>query len=538
MSVKKTMLLGFLAGAMLLATDALAGQKKVLLFGLTKGFRHGDAIDKGSPILKGIAEGLGYNATISEDPSVFDPEKAKQWDLIIFNNCTGDPCFPEPERQKAMLARIKEDGAGYMGFHAAADCFYKWAEYGEMLNGYFAGHPWSQKVRTRIEEPDHPLMKPFGGKPFEIADEIYQYRNYKRSNARILMGLDLTSVDASRGGRKDRDYAMCWIRPWGKGRMYYMSHGHGANVFQDKTFQEHVKLAMQWAIGDLEVDATPSKEIDRSELAAKAVALLRNPKSDDERVEALGILSWCPHKDALDLVVAQFDVNQKVAAAAAAAAQGLLAEATDVPKERQTEILKKALALADSRDVRKAIRAQLAKLGITDLPVSVPPGFIPNWLVAGPIPNPKNELFEKGAPPESEIDLEKGFFFDGKEYKWKKAMSDDDGVVNLNQALGNSNQVIGYMYAEVTVEKEAEVEVRLGSDDGFVLWLNGQKLGGKDASRGLNPGSDKFKASVKAGANKVLMKVLQGGGDWSGCLQLVTPKGEPLGFTTSQGKGP
>jgi len=513
---------------------ALAAEKNVLIFGLTKGFRHGDAVDKGSPIMKGIAEGLGYQATISEDPACFDPDKAKQWDLIIFNNCTGSP-FKEPERQKAMMDRIK-GGAGFMGFHAATDCFYDWPEYGEMLNGYFAGHPWSQKVRTRIEDPEHPLMKPFGGKPFEIGDEIYQYRNYERGKVRVLMSLDLSSVDASRGGRKDRDYAMCWIRPWGKGRLYYMSHGHGANVFEDKTFQEHVKVAMQWAIGDIEADTTPSKELDRSALAAKAVESLKNAKSDEERIEALGILSWCPHKDALDLAVAQLDASPKVASAAADAAAGIItAQKGDGPPiEKTIGILKKALACSATPSVRKEIRKVLVDFGVKDLPLQVPPGFIAYWAVAGPVPNPKGELFEKGAPPETGVNLQEGFAFDGKDFAWKKVMSDDDGIVNLNQALGNGNQVIGYMYAEVTVEKETEVELRLGSDDGFVLWLNGARLGGLDGNRGNNPGSDKFKATLKAGANKVLMKVIQGGGDWSGCLQIVGPKGEAVAFTVAK----
>jgi len=513
-----------------LAPLAGAGENKsVLVFGLTKGFRHGDAIEKGSPILKGIAEGLGYKAVVSEDVKLLSPESIKQWNLVIFNNTTGT-LFKEPEWRKAFMDHIRA-GAGFMGFHSSTDCFYDWPEYGEMLNGWFSGHPWSQKVRTRIEDPDHPLMKPFGKGPFEISDEIYQFRNYTRSAVRVLMSIDLSSVDASRGGRKDRDYAICWIRPWGKGRVFYNAHGHGANVFENKTFQEHVKLAMQWAIGDIEVDTTPSKEIDRAALAAKAVELLRNARINDDRIEALGILSWCPHKDALDLAAAQFDVNQQVAAAAAAAVQGILAEPNDVPRDRQIELLRKALALTDSRDVRRAIRTELGKLGVTDLPSSVPPGFIANWWVAGPIPNPNKELFAKGAPPEAEVDTAKGFTFGGKDYAWKKAVADDDGIVNLNQALGQGSNCIGYMYAQVTVEKETEAELRLGSDDGFVLWLNGARLGGLDTSRGLAPGSDKFKATLKPGANKVLIKVLQGGGDWSGCLQIVTPKGEPLAFS-------
>jgi len=518
--------------AMLLAPQAAAGQKKtVLVFSRTKGFRHGDAIKKGNPILKQIAEGLGYKCVVSEEPAVFDPDQAKQWDLIIFNNCTGRMCFTGEERLKAFMAQIK-GGAGFMGFHAAADCFYDWPEYGKMLNGYFAGHPWSQKVRTRVEEPDHPLMKPFGGKAFEIADEIYQYRNYKRSNARVLMSIDLRSVDPSRGGRKDRDYAMCWIRPWGKGRVFYQAHGHGGNVFENKAFQEHLKLAMQWAIGDLEADTTPSKEIDRAALAAKAFETLRSARTDEQRIGALETLSWCPRKDALPMVVALFEHNQKVAAVAADAAQAICEAAKDIPAKQRIDALKKALPLATSRNVRRSIRRQLHGLGVTDLPISVPPGFIAHWWIAGPIPKGKKNLFETDCGPESGVDLDKGFTYEGKTYKWKKTLTDDDGIVNLNEALARKGNVVGYMYAEVTVEKETPVELRLGSDDGFVLWLNGQRLGGRNVSRAIRPGSDKFKAALKAGGNQVLMKVLQGGGDWAGCLQIVGPKGGKVAFTT------
>ncbi|NQT52502.1 ThuA domain-containing protein, partial [bacterium] len=268
--LRKLFVVGLLAALVVgsVAAPALAGGKKtVLIYGKTFGFRHGGAIDKGSPILKQVAEGLGYQAVISEDPAVFDADAVKKWDVIVFNNCTGGLNPKEPERREALMARIK-DGAGFMGFHAATDCNTQWPEYGKMINGYFWGHPWNQKVESKVEDPDHPLMKAFKGGPFVIKDEIYQFRDYDRSAVRVLMSIDTRSVPVSRGRRKDRDYAICWIRPWDKGRVYYNAHGHAENVFQDKIFQEHLKPAMQLAAGDIEVATTPSKAIDTAALAA------------------------------------------------------------------------------------------------------------------------------------------------------------------------------------------------------------------------------------------------------------------------------
>ncbi len=531
---------GVFVGALafvLTASAALeaAQTKTVLVYSRTRGFRHGDAIKKGNPILKRLAEELGYQCVVSEDPAVFDPQNAKKWDLIIFNNCTGRMNFTEPERLEAFMSRIEDDGAGFMGFHAATDCFYDWPEYGEMINGYFAGHPWNQVVHTRIEDPDHPLMKPFGKGPFVIKDEIYQFRNYKRSRVRVLMSIDPRSVDISRGGRPDRDYAMCWIRTWGKGRVYYNAHGHYGHVFENKTFQEHLKLAMRWAIGDMEADTTPSKEIDRAALAAKAIETLRNATTDEQRLGALDTLAWCPSPKALDLVVPLFERNQKVAAAAADAAAAILAEAKDVAKERRVAILRRAFQLTTNRNLKKSLRSELARLGVTDLPVSAPPGFITHWWVAGPISDGGKSLFETAFPPEKEgVDLQRGFSVGGRTFEWKRAVVDDTGVLDLNAALGRRSNVAAYMFAEVRVEKPTEVELQVGSDDGFVLWLNGKRLGGKNVNRAIRPGSDRFEATLQAGANSILLKVVQGGGDWAGCLRIVGPKGQKVPFTLTK----
>jgi type 1 glutamine amidotransferase len=520
----------------MVATVAVASAepKNVLVFSLTQGFRHKDAIEIGNPILKRLAEECGYTCTISEDLALLGPDQVKQWQLIIYNNCTSRLQFPEAEKREAFLRRIREDGAGFMGFHAATDCNYDWPEYGEMINGYFAGHPWNQVVQTRLEDPTHPLLAPFAGNSFEVRDEIYQFRNYKRSNTRVLMSIDNRSVDVYKGGREDRDYAICWIRPYGKGRVYYSAHGHYGQVFEQPSFQQHVKLAMQWGCGDLDVDTTPSPEIDRAALAAKALASLKAATTDAERLEALDVLSFCPAAEALPLVLDLLASSQEVASMAAGAALAICESSTTLEPTRKIEILRQALLSAKNKFVQKNIRTQLKKLGVTDLPVNAPPGFIGKWQVAGPVPDPKKELFDQAVGPESGVDLKAGFKVGDTSFAWKEAFANDDGIVDLNEALGRRDNVAGYMFAEVTLPAETDAELRLGSDDGFVLWLNGERLGGQNVSRGISPGSDVFKARLKAGPNHLLMKVLQGGGDWSGSLQLVGTDGKPLPAATGK----
>ena len=245
----------------MVATVAVASAepKNVLVFSLTQGFRHKDAIEIGNPILKRLAEECGYTCTISEDLALLGPDQVKQWQLIIYNNCTSRLQFPEAEKREAFLRRIREDGAGFMGFHAATDCNYDWPEYGEMINGYFAGHPWNQVVQTRLEDPTHPLLAPFAGNSFEVRDEIYQFRNYKRSNTRVLMSIDTQKTDMNKPGvdRAGGIFPLSWTRTYGKGRVFYSALGHQKDVYWRPYVLQHYLAGIQFALGDL--DETPPK---------------------------------------------------------------------------------------------------------------------------------------------------------------------------------------------------------------------------------------------------------------------------------------
>jgi len=561
--VKRTVVACVLVGLLvaLLAPGARAGEKKsVLLFGNTGGFRHGDAIKEGSPILAGIAEGLGYNAVVSEDPACFDPDKAKQWDLIIFNNTTGDPLVDKklvkeevdkdgkkrlvyqtlqrPDRRKALIDRVKE-GAGWIGIHSAADCLYGFKDYNEMVNGWFSGHPWSGKVRVTIEEPDHPLMKPFGKGPWEVSDEIYQFNNYDRTHARILMSIYRPSVEVARGGRKDRDYATCWIRLYGKGRVMYQGHGHGANVFKMPEYQEHMKLAMQWALGDIEVPVEPSKVEEPAVVAARALAKLRAAQTDDERIEALDLVAVAPSQDALPAAVALLEPKSKVAEFAADAVQATTAASPDLPKDQKIEALRKAMdSCGNKRDLRKVVRGQLGQLGVTDLPIYAPPGFVTHWFVAGPLPNKDSEFLGGAYPPEAGVDLERGFIVkrDGPPltFAWKPITCDDEGRVSLRDKVAKGDALGAYLYTEVSVDKETPVQLLLGAREHYTAWLNGDKIGDATGSKDMNPGRFRLKGTLKPGVNAILLKVSQTKGDWGASLQIVGPKNERVAFTVRE----
>ncbi|NQT88869.1 ThuA domain-containing protein, partial [bacterium] len=393
------------------------------------------------------------------------------------------------------------------------------------------GKPWNQEVRINIEEPDHPLLRPFKGEPFAVREEIFKFRDYDRTSARILMSLNDGGIDIQRGGRDDRDYATCWIRNWGDGRVYYSVHGHHAEVFEKTNFQEHVKLSMQWAIGDLQVDTAPSPALDREAIGAKALQSLRLATTADDRVAALHTLAWCPVEGALDLVVPLFKEDRRVASVAAEAAKALCENEKYLSKDRRVEILLAAFPLCSDAGVRKSIREGLQRLGVKDIPAAYSPGYLFIWWVAGPISGDPDEVRRKVFPPEKKVDIERGFDVDGAHYAWRMAIANEDGILDLVEVFDSQANCAIYMYGEALVEKEQDVELRFGSDDGFVAWLNGAEVSRFDGHRALRPGSEKAKVRLKAGANQILMKIDQKNGDWAGCAQIVGLDGKEADFT-------
>lgn len=237
-------------------------ERRILVFWRCEGFFHGEGIAGGNRALAAMGRKTGaYTADFSDDYSVFEPENLKKYDVIVLNNTTQ---LKLPETARRACLDFVRSGKGFVGIHAATDCFYDWPEGARMLGGLFDGHPWGAggTWAFKIDEPEHPLNRAWQGKGFKLRDEIYQFKApYTRADRRVLVSLDLS--DPTTGGvrngvkRTDRDFAVAWIKSEGKGRVFYCSLGHAENVFQDAAVLRFYLDGIQFALGDLVVEARP-----------------------------------------------------------------------------------------------------------------------------------------------------------------------------------------------------------------------------------------------------------------------------------------
>ena len=129
------------------------------------------------------------------------------------------------------------------------------------------------------------------------------------------------------------------------------------------------------------------------------------------------------------------------------------------------------------------------------------------WQRIGPF-SAKNfdQAYAKAFLNESEVDLNKAH---GK-LKWEVAEGFVDGKVHELTGARSAT----YLYRTVQVDSARSLEVSLGSDDSFRLWLNGKLVAEKKVIRGVAPDQDKTRLELVEGENKLLMKVVNGDGGY------------------------
>jgi type 1 glutamine amidotransferase len=142
----------------------------------------------------------------------------------------------------------------------------QWPEFNTLIGGYFKFHwPDPQLIYVKIDDPNSPLTAMFHGKEFEIHDETYTFvqESFSRRNVHVLTSIDYDKMSAEdkakeANPRTDGDYALSYIRREGKGRVFYEGHGHSDRVYAMTPMLEHLRAGIQYALGDLKADDSPS----------------------------------------------------------------------------------------------------------------------------------------------------------------------------------------------------------------------------------------------------------------------------------------
>jgi uncharacterized protein len=249
------------------------------------------------PLAAKMVEYLGdrtgaWMTTISYDPAVITADNLRQYDAIFLDSTTGE-FLDDPNdkavtqaRRQALLDFVK-GGKGLAGIHAATDSYHTsprstspdapasaptgtWPEFNQMIGGFFKFH-WTYPtlIPVKIDDPKSPLTAMFPAQGYEIVDETYTFAqdSFSRKRVHVLTSINYKKMSAEDKAkepastrRTDGDYALSYIQRVGQGRVFYEAHGHNEKVYYSRPFVAHMLAGVQYVLGDLKADDSPSEK--------------------------------------------------------------------------------------------------------------------------------------------------------------------------------------------------------------------------------------------------------------------------------------
>jgi len=247
------------------ATAAPQRARRILVFWRADAILHKGGVPAVNHAIEMMGRKTGaFESDFSRDFAVFDPKVLAKYDAIVLNS-TAHLVMPD-QAKKAYLDYVN-GGGGVIAIHAAIDTFLYWPDGAKVVGATFGDHPWTPNGTwaVKLEEPDHPLLRAFGGKGFKIKDEFYVMGEpFTRQDRRVLMSVDLSdpasagvNLNANPARSKDHDFALAWLKHYGAGRVFYADFGHIDEPFWRPEILQFYLDGIQYVLGDLKVDDAP-----------------------------------------------------------------------------------------------------------------------------------------------------------------------------------------------------------------------------------------------------------------------------------------
>jgi type 1 glutamine amidotransferase len=194
-----------------------------------------------------------FDVTITQDGREVRRDKLGRYRAVVFFTAINPPGV-----DVAGLIAWVRDGGAFVGIHSTANTYQKHPEFGAMLGARFDRRPWrtkqapQTKVRVRVEDRTHPATRHLP-ESFEIADDIYQFKDFdrERDRVRLLLRLDPASLDLDnpRVNRRDTVFPVSWAKPHGNGRVFYTALGDWEPTWEDPRYRTHLIEGIRWAMG-------------------------------------------------------------------------------------------------------------------------------------------------------------------------------------------------------------------------------------------------------------------------------------------------
>ncbi len=179
-----------------------------------------------------------------------------------------------------------------------------------------------------------------------------------------------------------------------------------------------------------------------------------------------------------------------------------------------------AEALAAVEKLSKAAKGANEKNAVDAL-LDAMTSYCVSWMISGPYRERGKEgleTFDVVFGPEEP---------NGQAKPWKPLeISNPDQPGRFD--LGKGQNCCAYVRTTIISPTEQKAQLAFGSDDAIKVWLNGKLIHSNKVNRACSCDEDKVEATLKQGPNTLLIKVVQGGGDWAFCGAIRGTDGKAL----------
>ena len=198
---------------------------------------------------RSLSEGI-FDVTITQEGTEVSREKLARFRALVFFTAINPPGVDVD----ALVAWVRAGGA-FVAIHSTANTYQKHAGFGEMLGARYDRRPWrtaqvpQTKVRVKVDDRSHPATRHWG-ESFEIADDIYQFKDFDRAGVTLLLSLDPKSLDLEnpKVNRNDTVFPVAWAKSFGSGRVFYTALGDWETTWSDPRYRTHLIQGIKWAM--------------------------------------------------------------------------------------------------------------------------------------------------------------------------------------------------------------------------------------------------------------------------------------------------
>lgn len=193
-------------------------------------------------VLASILREEQFEVNLTDTLETLEHEDLTAYDLIVPNWTQGKITH---EQLQPVLKAVAE-GTGLAGLHGGlGDSFRMETDYQFMVGGQWVAHPGNDGVNytVHIEDADHPLTK--GMEDFTVVSE--QYYMHVDPAVKVHATTRFPIAEGPHQSNGEVDMPVVWSKMWGKGKVYYCSLGHVADIVKMPEVITLMRKGMTWA---------------------------------------------------------------------------------------------------------------------------------------------------------------------------------------------------------------------------------------------------------------------------------------------------